>query len=270
METRTIPFELKNAADTGCEFTGHAAVFGNLDRAGDIVLHGAFKETLPQFLREGIIAWQHDWSAPIGRPIDVREDETGLYIHAAISDTTLGRDARTLLRDRVVKRLSIGFDVLEAERFSEASLKEHLGSEAFAAAPRELVRTALARGRALKRIELYEISPVSVPANPLAEIARVKSAEPLAPGWLDEAAALLGSPDCGEDWQPLDREAALDRLTVHYARISAEFARLARALLDRSGRVPGEAADMGKALAGLRAAALRRRAEWIRMGCRGL
>lgn len=57
------------------------------------------------------IYWRH--GEIIGRVISNRDTDQGHEITGKISDTTLGRDAYTMLRDGTIDRLSIGFQPLE-------------------------------------------------------------------------------------------------------------------------------------------------------------
>ena len=71
----TAPFEckaVKASDDDRCagEFEGHCAGILNIDRVGDMILPGAFAAGLADFLKEGVVAWQHDWTMPIGKPLD--------------------------------------------------------------------------------------------------------------------------------------------------------------------------------------------------------
>lgn len=170
VEYKSFPFEVKSFDEAG--FAGYAATFGVLDRVADLIVPGAFRETLPTFLKEGIIAWQHDWKEPIGKPIEAFEDQNGLFVKAVLSETQRGRDVRTLLQDGVIRKLSIGYEVLEAEEDVsieqvQGILKRELSDEEQYAASRYPIRI-------LKRIKLFEVSPVSVPANPAAVITQVK------------------------------------------------------------------------------------------------
>jgi len=114
MEHKTLPFEIKFFGEDGT-FEGMASFFGNEDLVGDIVAKGAFKRTLQERGDKIFVAWMHDWATPIGKPVEIREEKDGLYIKARISQTTAGRDALTLLRDGVIKELSIGYDVVQSE-----------------------------------------------------------------------------------------------------------------------------------------------------------
>lgn len=49
----------------------------------------------------------------LGKPLELREDEKGLFIRGKISDTQSGRDVQTLLKDGVLNELSIGYDAVD-------------------------------------------------------------------------------------------------------------------------------------------------------------
>jgi|SRR6185312_4278072 len=180
MAQKSLSFQIKAVSDDGSQFTGLASAYNVLDRAGDIVPPGAFTKALPGFMKDGVICWNHDWSEPVGRPLDVKDLPEGLELTATISDTARGRDARTLLKDGVVKKLSIGYDVEEADDLTPDLLKSFLGDEAFAALSGKMLNRALYWGQLLKVINpLYEVSLVSIPANNSCDITAVKALESL-------------------------------------------------------------------------------------------
>jgi uncharacterized protein len=126
--------------------SGYASTFGgNPDRAGDIVMPGAFKKSLeaglPQFL------WNHNQTeCPIGAIVDCHENKRGLWFKAAcpLSDDFVRGRIRPQLRGKGLKGVSIGYKVIEKEHRRDA--------------------------RYLKQVQLYEISLTSMPCNPLAEV----------------------------------------------------------------------------------------------------
>lgn len=92
-------------------FSGYGAVVGNIDDGGDIIEPGAFTKTIAEgWERVKILALHNDCWLPIGRPIELREDAKGLFIKAKVSDTSMGRDVKVLLKDGVLNELSIGYD----------------------------------------------------------------------------------------------------------------------------------------------------------------
>lgn len=153
MELKSIPTEFKASGQRQIE--GHAAVFGNRDSYGDIIQPGAFARTLANDRGRVKVLWQHDPSNPIGRPVEMREDDRGLYVKATIADTTLGRDAMALFEAGVVDELSIGYDAVVEEWDNDRGV------------------------RLLREIKLWEFSPVTWAANELARITAVKHASDL-------------------------------------------------------------------------------------------
>lgn len=182
----TVPFEVKSVkmADEGNsyagEIEGYAAGIHNIDRAGDMILPGAFSADLPRFLSEGVVCWQHDWADPIGAPVEAREDGFGLWTKSRISKTTRGQDVMTLIRDGVIKKMSIGYSVQDYESVNRAGLMAYLATTNLPDDRKAGIITAFDETDIgfiflLKKIKLYEYSPVSIPANPNAMITDAKS-----------------------------------------------------------------------------------------------
>jgi uncharacterized protein len=129
------------------EIFGYGSVFGVLDTYGDIVMAGAFKESLRK--RTPLMLWQHDSREPIGTWTDVHEDAHGLVVRGRLETATQrGREAAALVRSKALDGLSIGF-----------ILRDH----------DEDTKTG---ARLIKRVDLYEISLVSFPANESARVQR--------------------------------------------------------------------------------------------------
>ncbi len=150
MKTLDFPFELKQADDEGT-FEGHGSVFDVLDSDREIVVRGAFAKTLVE--REGRIKllWQHQSWEPIGVPLELKEDDRGLFLRGQLAiKATQPRDVHELMKLGVVDGLSIGFRTIKAETDDDT------------------------RVRKLTEIELWEISLVTFPANPQATVASVK------------------------------------------------------------------------------------------------
>ncbi len=153
-----LPLEVKTGPKIGDEtaageagtFEGYGAIFGNVDRDGDVVEPGAFAESLKA--RMPVLLWQHDTKAPIGRFEEVREDEKGLYVKGRLSMQGRGAEAYELLRMGALDGLSIGFIT------------------------REATRDAATGTRRISKADLMEVSLVTFPANDLARTHSVKSA----------------------------------------------------------------------------------------------
>lgn len=150
-EYKAFKFELESSDESG-EFSGYAAVFGNRDSGDDIIEKGAFSKTIREdFDRIKILALHNDCWLPVGKPIELREDEKGLFIRGKISDTSMGRDIQTLLKDGVLNELSIGYDAVAFDFDSETGVRH------------------------LKEIRLWEVSVVTWAMNDQARIEEVKS-----------------------------------------------------------------------------------------------
>lgn len=179
----TVPFELKAAKSPddsfAGEFEGYAAGIHNIDSVGDMILPGAFTDDLPRFLSDGVVCWQHDWMTPIGKPMEAYEDGKGLFTKSRISKTTHGNDAMVLIRDGVVKKLSIGYRVKSYEWVDREGLIAYLGGVALDEDRRKSIlaqydELELSEVFLLKKVKLYEYSPVTVPANNAADITAAK------------------------------------------------------------------------------------------------
>ena len=127
---------------------GYGAYFGNVDSYGDVIKAGAFGPFLAsEDARRVKFCWQHNFDDVLGVIEEMREDERGLVFRAKISNTSLGRDAATLIEDGALNEFSIGYGVKAAEYPDD----RESGIE-----------------RILTEIYLYEISLVSRAANPKA------------------------------------------------------------------------------------------------------
>lgn len=153
MELKAIPASFKQTSKGVIE--GHAAVFGNKDSYGDIIQPGAFARTLANDRGRVKVLWQHDPTEPIGKPLEMREDDRGLHVTARIAPTRRGQDALVLFDAEIIEELSIGYDAIVEEFDNDKG------------------------ARLLREIRLWEFSPVTWAANELARITSVKQASDL-------------------------------------------------------------------------------------------
>lgn len=159
MQFKTTFTEIK--ANDSNMISGHGSFFHNIDSHKDIVMPGAFTKTLKENKNRIKILWQHDSYEPIGKPINIYEDEKGLFFEAKISDTETGVKAMKLIKDGVLNELSIGYETVKQEWDNKRNV------------------------RLLKEIKLYEISVVTWASNELAQITNAKKVSNL----LDEIKA---------------------------------------------------------------------------------
>ena len=88
-------------------FAGYASLFGARDGQGDIVMPGAFTDSLRRRGTSGVrMLFQHNPAEPVGSWLEIRETQRGLYV--------LGRLDRNVQRGRELLSLleSGGIDVV--------------------------------------------------------------------------------------------------------------------------------------------------------------
>ena len=171
-ELKTLSFEVKEINEEEGTFTGYAATFSETpDSYGDIIDKGAFKRTLKEGAKRIKILWNHYILEPIGKPLEMSEDDHGLLVKGKLSlGVQRAREVLSLMKDGVVTELSIGYD----------SMKEKYVSGT----------------RHLQEIRLWDFSPVTFAANPDALITGVKAE--LKP-YPNEHACRLRNPDDFQD-----------------------------------------------------------------------
>lgn len=169
--------DIKAATEPG-EFDGYCSVFYVLDGKGDIILPGAFKESLPKFMAEGFLGGMgHRHDSPIGRFLEAKEDSHGLYIKAKLSDVPDAVTVHTLLKDKVVQKLSVGILPNEAYTISPLAVKKLWENAGYTPDEDDLFVLSKCKSvRVISRATLREVSPVALPANNKAKILNVKSA----------------------------------------------------------------------------------------------
>lgn len=157
MDRLDFPFEVKSLSEDGT-FDGYGSTFGGEpDSYGDVIAKGAFSKSLAKGGRNGngiAMLWQHNSDQPIGIWPSISEDSRGLAVQGKIAiNTSLGKDAYTLLKMGAIKGLSIGYNTVDYEYNTESKI------------------------RTLKEVDLWEISLVTFPANTNATITGIKAFE---------------------------------------------------------------------------------------------
>ena len=157
IEKRSFEFRVADAADASPKLEGHAAVFNEeADIAGlflERVAPGAFAESIT---KDDVRAlFNHDPNFVLGRSIaktlELKEDEKGLAISIVPPDTQFAKDLVVSMRRGDISQMSFGFQVLD----EEWRKGENGGMD---------VRT-------LKKVRLFDVSPVTFPAYEGTDIA---------------------------------------------------------------------------------------------------
>ena len=170
MSQDVLEFKAASGTYTIDEMQGIVECFvagiGNRDSVGDIVLPGAFNDSLKR--RKPRVVWGHDWNAPIGKVIDIYEVGPtdprlplkmrqagigGLYARVQFNlKSERGREAfNSVLFFGEEQEWSIGYKTLDSVYSQER------------------------QANLLKTLELYEVSPVLHGANQLTATVSIKS-----------------------------------------------------------------------------------------------
>lgn len=132
------------SSSTTYKIKGYANVYNITDNHNDIIIKGAFENLNST---ENIkLLWQHMTDKPIGKIIEIKQDDYGLFVVAEINlNLTLGKEIANLIESGAINGLSIGFSV-EKSHINEQSI------------------------RVITKAKLWEISIVTFPANEHAQI----------------------------------------------------------------------------------------------------
>jgi len=138
-------------------FSGYASIFGNKDLGNDVVVRGAFKDSLRKKRAKNIkFLYMHKTDEPIGVFTKIDEDDRGLQVEGRLAlGTQRGKEVYELMKMGAIDGLSIGYKV-DAKGYSYDDRS---------------------RRRKLKEVDLMEISAVTFPMNPKARIRAVKGTE---------------------------------------------------------------------------------------------
>lgn len=135
---------------------GYASLFGEIDQARDMMMPGAFTQTLQQRgLRRIPMLFQHDPSEPVGIWLELVEDVRGLKARGRlIPDVQRARELMALVEQGAIDGLSIGYRTVRGRIDPKT------------------------RVRRLYQVDLWEVSIVTFPLLAGARVRAVKSRVP--------------------------------------------------------------------------------------------
>lgn len=172
----TLESRIKSVQEDGdrLKIVGYAST-SDTDRVGDVIVPDAWtKGGLENYKKNPIILFNHNYSMPIGRAINLEVDSLGLKIECDISKSA--GDTYGLIKDEVLSTFSVGFMIKDAD-YNEVT-----------------------DGYIIRNAELLEVSVVSVPCNQAATFSVSKSldASELAK-FNEEVNALKGQDNLNEE-----------------------------------------------------------------------
>jgi len=148
------------------EFIAYSSVFGNKDLDGDVVMKGAFTDTLAEWERKGVpipLLFGHNLADPdfnLGY-VDATQDDKGLKVHGYLDmESPKSPQTYRLLKSGRVNQMSITYRVSDG-----AFVMPEGDGKTYADAYFEI-----------RALDLFECSIVQVAANQEAEVIAVKSA----------------------------------------------------------------------------------------------
>ena len=160
MEHKYKEFSLIKSADDAGIISGYFSTYDRTpDSYGDVIAKGAFTETIAKRKESGHpfpLCWNHDLNQIIGsvNPEDIRDTDKGPLMTASFFNSELAQEKREIVKSGVVYQFSFAYDVLEA-------------------GPTELEDGT--KVNELRKLDLFEVSIVPIPANQNAVMTDVKA-----------------------------------------------------------------------------------------------
>lgn len=143
--------EVKASEGDVLKIRAYALAFGNLDSTGDIILPTACDKWIKSDMADRLaLCYQHKFDKVIGKITDKGIDERGLWFEADVLPTSDGKDVQILLSHGAIKEFSIGYMADEYHYAKTDGAEDEV--------------------RYLDSITLFEVSPVTLAANPRATL----------------------------------------------------------------------------------------------------
>ena len=195
MDHKCKEFRVKSAEDSGT-ISGYFSTYDREpDSYGDIIAPGAFTETIKKREESGHpfpLCWNHDLDQIIGKVDSIEYTDKGPLMTASFFDSPLAQEKREIVKSGVVYQFSFAYDI---EDWEEVELEDGR------------------KVNELRKLNLFEVSIVPIPANQNAVMTEVKAGRrnrksdediikqiiSLANQLLDDEVNDTDDPDIGED-----------------------------------------------------------------------
>ena len=160
MEHKYKEFPMQKSEGDAGTISGYFSTYDRIpDSYGDVIAKGAFTETIQKRKESGHpfpLCWNHDMNLIIGSvdPDNIKDTENGPLMTASFFNTPLAQEKREIVKSGVVYQFSFAYDTLEA-------------------GPVELENGV--KANELRKLDLFEVSIVPIPANQNAVMTDVKA-----------------------------------------------------------------------------------------------
>ena len=153
-QLKACRFDLKAIGDDG-SFSGYAAVFGNVDQGGDVILPGAFAKSLKERGSQIPIKWEHDQMVGLGM---AAETDRGLRVDGLFNlKTASGQEAYGNAKFCADNGHMLGMSIGYLPVWDKTSFKGD--------------------SRMLGECKLFEATITATPMNEMARLTSVKSGD---------------------------------------------------------------------------------------------
>jgi HK97 family phage prohead protease len=131
IKAKTLDLQLKDIDTNKRKVVGYFAAFNNLDSDSDVIRKGAFANSIKA---KGVNSsenrriahlWNHSWDTPIGKLLELSEDDYGLRFVSQISRSAKGEDVFADYQDGIIREHSVGFYYLPTGITEKADSKNN-------------------------------------------------------------------------------------------------------------------------------------------------
>lgn len=207
MKYLSLPFNLTKQDEVGDDdyfrFEGYLSTFNNVDLGDDMIMKGAFDNTLGK--RKVKILYQHDSSDLLGVFDSLKTDENGLFVQGRMPKAhSKVKDVMCLMKCGAIEAMSIGYTTVDSD-WDDRGV------------------------RMLKEVDLWEGSLVTFPMNPKAVVTSMKKMQ------MDEIKKVITKRDferCLRESGAFSKEAAMKLASYFVNPRESEDAKFAQQLAE--------------------------------------
>lgn len=117
---KSYDLEIKDVDQKSRIVKGYFSSFGNVDSQGDMIMPGAFKRSIQDWGPNGKNRIKHlqnhNTNLVLGKILDIKEDDFGLYYESRIVETSFGTDFIKMVEGGLITEHSIGFSTLREQK----------------------------------------------------------------------------------------------------------------------------------------------------------